>query len=39
MCEIFRELPDKEEWADYYETIPEPECLDNIAVSLLLSRH
>lgn len=33
MCGIFRELPDRDEWADYYEAIPEPECLDNICVS------
>lgn len=36
MSEIFQELPDKEEYADYYEAIPEPECLDNIAVSWAL---
>jgi chromatin structure-remodeling complex subunit RSC1/2 len=33
MCDIFRELPDREEWADYYEAIIDPECLDNVAVS------
>lgn len=33
MSDIFRELPDKDEWADYYEAIPDPECLDNITVS------
>lgn len=31
--DIFRELPDKEVFADYYQSIPEPESLDNIAVS------
>jgi len=26
-------LPDEEDYADYYEAIPEPEALDNVAVS------
>lgn len=34
MADIFHELPDADEYADYYEAIPEPECLDNICVSL-----
>ncbi|KAL1412641.1 hypothetical protein Q8F55_000388 [Vanrija albida] len=34
MCDIFRELPDEDEYADYYETIPEPECLDQISTRL-----
>lgn len=33
MADIFHELPDADEYADYYEAIPEPECLDNICVS------
>lgn len=33
IAEIFCELPDREDFADYYETIPEPECLNNVAVS------
>lgn len=32
VAEIFRELPDRDDYADYYETIPEPECLDSVAV-------
>jgi len=36
MSDIFRELPDKETYADYYEAIPEPECLDNISVRQIL---
>lgn len=35
MSEIFRILPDRDEYADYYESIPEPEALDLIAVSLV----
>nr|XP_031862624.1 uncharacterized protein CI109_002122 [Kwoniella shandongensis]KAA5529696.1 hypothetical protein CI109_002122 [Kwoniella shandongensis] len=34
LADIFRELPDKELYEDYYEAIPEPECLDNIATQL-----
>ncbi|WVF67895.1 hypothetical protein IAT40_002656 [Kwoniella sp. CBS 6097] len=34
MVDIFRELPDKEEYDDYYQAIPEPECLDNISTQL-----
>ena len=29
-------LPDKEAYADYYQLIPEPEALDNLAVSVLV---
>ena len=32
ICEIFRELPDRTVFPDYFEAIPEPECLDEIAV-------
>ncbi|KAK8850623.1 hypothetical protein IAR55_004542 [Kwoniella newhampshirensis] len=35
LADIFRELPDRELYADYYEAIPEPECLDNIATQLV----
>ncbi|WVW80738.1 hypothetical protein I302_102724 [Kwoniella bestiolae CBS 10118] len=34
MSDIFRDLPDKVEYEDYYQAIPEPECLDNIATHL-----
>ncbi|WVR08684.1 hypothetical protein IAU60_005742 [Kwoniella sp. DSM 27419] len=34
VSDIFRELPDKDEYEDYYQAIPEPECLDNIAKQL-----
>ncbi|KAK6906505.1 hypothetical protein I203_100490 [Kwoniella mangroviensis CBS 8507] len=34
MSDIFRDLPDKEEYEDYYQAIPEPECLDNISTHL-----
>ncbi|OCF45640.1 chromatin structure-remodeling complex subunit RSC1/2 [Kwoniella heveanensis CBS 569] len=34
LVDIFRELPDKEEYEDYYQAIPEPECLDNISAQL-----
>ncbi|WWC65270.1 uncharacterized protein I303_107887 [Kwoniella dejecticola CBS 10117] len=34
MSDIFRELPDKYEYEDYYQAIPEPECLDNISTQL-----
>ncbi|KAL7420864.1 hypothetical protein Q5752_004818 [Cryptotrichosporon argae] len=34
VCEIFRELPDRDEWADYYLAIPEPESLDHVAEQL-----
>jgi hypothetical protein len=34
--DIFRALPDRASFPDYYETIPEPESLDNISVRLLL---
>ena len=30
--DIFRALPDRASFPDYYETIPEPESLDNISV-------
>lgn len=33
LSNIFQELPDTEEFPDYYKAIPEPECLDHIAVS------
>ena len=31
--DVFRALPDRTLYPDYYETIPEPESLDNISVS------
>ncbi|WVQ95459.1 hypothetical protein IAU59_002556 [Kwoniella sp. CBS 9459] len=34
IVDIFRELPDREEYEDYYQAIPEPECLDNISTQL-----
>ncbi|WWC72663.1 uncharacterized protein I206_106627 [Kwoniella pini CBS 10737] len=34
MSDIFRELPDREDYEDYYQAIPEPECLDNISTQL-----
>ncbi|WRT70789.1 uncharacterized protein IL334_007788 [Kwoniella shivajii] len=34
MSDIFRELPDRDEYEDYYQAIPEPECLDNISTQL-----
>ncbi|WWC92384.1 uncharacterized protein L201_007341 [Kwoniella dendrophila CBS 6074] len=34
MSDIFRELPDKDDYEDYYQAIPEPECLDNISTQL-----
>jgi hypothetical protein len=37
MAEIFIELPDAEEYADYYQAIPDPICLDIINVSRPLS--
>lgn len=33
IAEIFCDLPDRTDFSDYYETIPEPECLNNVAVS------
>jgi len=33
MADIFRVLPAREEYADYYQAIPDPESLDHIAVS------
>lgn len=30
---IFRELPDKNEWKEYYAVIPQPRCLDGVKVS------
>lgn len=35
ISEIFRVLPDKDAYADYYQLIPEPEALDDLAVSVL----
>ena len=32
MAGIFKELPDRKLFPDYYQAIPEPECLDNLAV-------
>ncbi|KIR97188.1 chromatin structure-remodeling complex subunit RSC1/2 [Cryptococcus deuterogattii 2001/935-1] len=34
LSNIFQELPDREEFPDYYKAIPEPECLDHIAAQL-----
>ena len=33
LANLFRQLPDEQKYADYYEAIPEPEALDNVAVS------
>lgn len=33
LSNIFQEFPDRGEFPDYYKAIPEPECLDHIAVS------
>ena len=38
IAEIFCQLPDRELYEDYYVTISEPECLDNIAVGRGRSR-
>lgn len=32
--DIFRSLPDREAFPDYYQTIPEPESLEHIAVRI-----
>ena len=29
---LFRELPDKNEWKEYYAVIPQPRCLDGVKV-------
>lgn len=34
LADIFRALPDKRSFPDYYETISEPESLDNVSVRL-----
>jgi chromatin structure-remodeling complex subunit RSC1/2 len=34
MTDIFRQLPDRKIYADYFEAIPEPECLDNVSTRL-----
>ncbi|KZS91702.1 hypothetical protein SISNIDRAFT_413701 [Sistotremastrum niveocremeum HHB9708] len=34
LAEIFMELPDKEDWPDYYEAIPEPRSINGIRESL-----
>ncbi|KAI0271698.1 hypothetical protein BC834DRAFT_860890 [Gloeopeniophorella convolvens] len=34
IADLFLELVDKETWADYYEVIPEPRCLNGISRSL-----
>jgi chromatin structure-remodeling complex subunit RSC1/2 len=34
ISDIFRELPDKDEYADYYHAITDPECLDHVASQL-----
>jgi hypothetical protein len=36
--DVFRVLPDRTSYPDYYETIPEPESLDNISVSCSVHR-
>ena len=35
LADIFRQLPDEGEYADYYDAIPEPESLDNVAVGMI----
>jgi hypothetical protein len=32
IADIFRELPDRQEYEDYYQAILEPESLDHLAV-------
>ncbi|CAK5269181.1 unnamed protein product [Mycena citricolor] len=39
LASMFMDLVDREDWAEYYEVIPEPRCLRDIAASLEKNRY